>query len=76
MSYRLRVEQLREIASEHGDQTTYAIAKRCELDETALGRLLNGKTKPGVKTLLSFRRAYGKTLDELIEEDELAETAA
>jgi transcriptional regulator with XRE-family HTH domain len=68
MPYRLRVEQLREVASKHGDQTTYAIAKRCGINETALGRLLNGKTKPGVKTLLNFRRAYGKTLDELIEE--------
>jgi transcriptional regulator with XRE-family HTH domain len=68
MSYRLRVEKLRAVAQQRGDASGYAIAKRTGLSEPTISKLLRGKAQPGVKTLLIFRRTYGATVDDLIEE--------
>ncbi|MFD7016031.1 helix-turn-helix domain-containing protein [Streptomyces sp. NPDC059928] len=68
MSYRLRVDKLRDAALAHGDTSGYAIAQRTGLSESAVSRLLRGTVRPGVITLLSIRRVYGGTVDDLIEE--------
>ncbi|MFJ4990017.1 helix-turn-helix domain-containing protein [Streptomyces sp. NPDC088732] len=67
MPYRLRISHLLDIAAQKGDTTGYAIAKRTGLSEPSVSKLLNSKTKPGVKTLLLFKEAYGGTVDDLIE---------
>lgn len=76
MSYRLLTQELREIAGKRGDHSGYAIAKRTGLTEPTLSKLLNGKTQPGLATLLKFRRAYGCTIDDLIEEVDTTGAAA
>lgn len=68
MTYRLRVDRLRAAARQQGDRSQYAIAKRTGLSEPTISKLLSGRCQPGVKTLLTFRRAYGGTVDDLIEE--------
>lgn len=68
MQYRLLTNNLREAAKQHGDHSGYAIAKRTGLTEPTISKLLNSKTQPGLNTLLAFRRAYGCTIDDLIEE--------
>ncbi|WKD36563.1 helix-turn-helix domain-containing protein [Streptomyces xanthophaeus] len=68
MSYRLRVENLREAAREKGDRSGYAIARRTGLSEPTVSKLLRGTALPGLKALLMFDRAYGMTPDDLIEE--------
>ena len=66
--YRLRIDKLRDAARAKGDTSGYAIAQRTGLSEPSISKLLRGKTRPGVETLLTFRRVYGGTVDELIEE--------
>lgn len=68
MSYRLRVDKLREAAAAQGDESGYAIAQRTGLSEPTVSKLLRGKHLPGVKTLLMIRKVYGGTVDDLIEE--------
>lgn len=67
MSYRLRIARLLEAAAQTGDTTGYAIARRTGLSEPSVSKLLNSKTKPGVKTLLLISKAYGIPLDDLVE---------
>lgn len=76
MSYRLLTAQLRKVAKEQGDTSGYAIAKRTGLTEPTISKLLNGRTQPGLKTLLLIRKAYGCTIDDLIEELPTAEAVA
>jgi transcriptional regulator with XRE-family HTH domain len=66
--YRLRIDKLRDAARAKGDESGYAIAQRTGLTEPTISKLLRGKVRPGVETLLTFRRVYGGTVDELIEE--------
>lgn len=68
MSYRLRVSELRQAALAHGDKSGYAIAQRTGLSEASVSRLLRGTVRPGVITLLSIRKVYGISVDDLIEE--------
>lgn len=68
MSYSLRIDRLRDLATERGDRSQYAIAKRTGLSEPTVSKIVTGKNRPRLETLLILRRAYGCTLDELIEE--------
>lgn len=66
--YRLRIDKLRDAARAKGDESGYAIAQSTGLSEPTISKLLRGKTRPGVETLLILKRVYGGTVDELIEE--------
>ncbi|MFI0894862.1 helix-turn-helix domain-containing protein [Streptomyces sp. NPDC020983] len=66
-TYRLRAERLRQAAAECGDHTSYAIAKRTGLSQTAVGRLRKGVATPSVSSLMAFARAYGVPVEELVE---------
>ncbi len=68
MSYRLRIDKLLDAARAKGDDSGYAIAQRSGVSEPAVSRLLRGTAQPGVLTLLRFRKVYGGTLDDLVEE--------
>ncbi|MFF2650544.1 helix-turn-helix transcriptional regulator [Streptomyces sp. NPDC058045] len=68
MSYTLRVDRLRDLARKQGDESQYAIAKRTGLSEPTVSKIVSGKHRPRLETLLIIRRAYGCTVDELIEE--------
>lgn len=76
MSYRLLTANLRNVASKKGDTSGYAIAKRTGLTEPTISKLLNGRTQPGLNTLLAFRRAYDCSIDDLIEEVDAATAEA
>ncbi|MFF5670321.1 helix-turn-helix domain-containing protein [Streptomyces hygroscopicus] len=67
MSYRLRTDRLRDLAKAKGDESGYAIAQRTGLAESTISRLLRGKTQPGAKALMCFRKAYGATAEDLME---------
>lgn len=68
MEFELDVEKLRAVAAARGDVSGYAIAQRTGLDETTVSRLLRRKVRPGVKTLLILRKAYGARVDDYIRE--------
>ncbi|MFG2978818.1 helix-turn-helix domain-containing protein [Streptomyces sp. NPDC048331] len=68
MKYRLHIANLKQAAHTRGDTTQYAIAKRTGLSEPHVSKLLNHRSKPLVETLLVFKRTYGGTVDDFIEE--------
>ncbi|WP_405759544.1 helix-turn-helix domain-containing protein [Streptomyces sp. NBC_01420] len=72
----LHVARLREKAAEKGDATTYAIARRLQLRQSTVARLMAGETTPSVPTLCLMRTAYGLSLDDLVDETALAQRKA
>jgi transcriptional regulator with XRE-family HTH domain len=63
---RLNVEYLRKAAAQAGDGSAYEIAKRLNVSQSTMSRLLNGKCNPSALTQAKMRFAYGITLDELM----------
>lgn len=74
--YRFRADRLTEAASAAGDCSSYAIAKRTGLSESAVGRIREGTSAPTVDSLVALTTPYALTLDELIERLEPAEVSA
>lgn len=74
--FRLSTDKLRAAAQTKGDHTGYAIAKRTGIDESAISRLLQGKTQPGLNSALRLAAVYGTTVEALMEPVEAAEAAA
>ncbi|MFJ3173754.1 helix-turn-helix domain-containing protein [Streptomyces roseus] len=68
MPYRLRIDRLREAAAAAGDKTGTEIAQRTGLSQPQVSRLLGGKSKPLVETLIILKRVYGGRMDDFIEE--------
>lgn len=64
--YRLNGEELRKRARELGDESQRAIAKRAQVDETALSRQLEGHRSPSLETVISLAQAYGCRVEELL----------
>lgn len=56
-------------ARKAGDRTHAAIARRLELRQSTVSRLLKGRTVPTLPTLLAIRTAYGISLDDLVKDD-------
>jgi transcriptional regulator with XRE-family HTH domain len=71
-TYRFRAERLAEAAKKAGDRSSYAIAKRTGLSQTAVNRIRQGVVDPTVASLIALADPYQLTLDELIERVELA----
>ncbi|MFJ3923081.1 helix-turn-helix domain-containing protein [Streptomyces sp. NPDC090022] len=68
MTYRLRIDQLRDAARKAGDQRAVDIAKRTGISESAVSRMLRGRSTPGLGTIMKLRDTYGLTNTDLIEE--------
>jgi transcriptional regulator with XRE-family HTH domain len=68
---RLNTNRLREVAAEHGDTSDYKIAKRANVSQSTMSRLVNGNNLPGATTLAKFRTAYQLTAEELLILDDL-----
>ncbi|MFF0409167.1 helix-turn-helix transcriptional regulator [Kitasatospora sp. NPDC004745] len=66
---RLNVEYLRKAAAQAGDNTAYNIARRLNVSQSTMSRLINGKCNPSAATQAKIRRAYGISLDELMTAD-------
>ncbi|MFF4900546.1 helix-turn-helix domain-containing protein [Streptomyces sp. NPDC001068] len=56
-------------AAQVGDRTHAAIARRLQLRQSTVSRLIAGITAPSLPTLLAMRAAYGISLDDLVVED-------
>jgi DNA-binding phage protein len=56
--YRLNVTRLREVASEHGDHTAYAIAKRTGVSVSSAYRILDGEGQPDLISALRIADTY------------------
>jgi transcriptional regulator with XRE-family HTH domain len=70
-TYRFRADRLAEAAKKVGDRSSYAIAKRTGLSQTAVNRIRQGVVDPTVASLIALADPYQLTLDELIERVEL-----
>lgn len=67
MTYRLRIDRLREAAAAAGDKTGTEIAQRTGLSQPQVSRLLGGKSQPRYETVLLLRAAYDMAEADLIE---------
>lgn len=65
----LNGERVAAKARQAGDTTHAAIARRLDLRQSTVSRLLSGVTAPSLTTMLAIRAAYGISLDELVLED-------
>lgn len=65
--YRFRADRLTSAAKAVGDRSSYAIAKRTGLSQTAVNRIRQGASEPTVDSLVALAIPYNLTLDELIE---------
>ncbi|NDZ63618.1 helix-turn-helix domain-containing protein [Streptomyces cyaneofuscatus] len=65
--YRLRVNRLREIAAQHGDTSPAAIARRTEIAESSVYRILSGASQPDLISVLRLAKTYRTTVEELME---------
>lgn len=70
---RLRIDKLREIASEKGDTNGAAIARRTGIAESSVYRFLNGTAQPDLNSMLRVATAYGADIRQLMEPVEPAE---
>ncbi|WP_333769600.1 helix-turn-helix domain-containing protein [Streptomyces sp. IBSBF 2435] len=66
-TYRFRADRLTTAAKQVGDRSSYAIAKRTGLSQTAVNRIRQGTSAPTVASLVALAVPYNLTLDELIE---------
>jgi transcriptional regulator with XRE-family HTH domain len=66
-TYRFRADRLTSAAMAAGDRSSYAIAKRTGLSQTAVNRIRQGTSEPTVASLVALTAPYNLTLDELIE---------
>lgn len=66
-TYRFRADRLAEAARAAGDRSSYAIAKRTGLSQTAVQRIRKGTSEPTLASLIALAAPYQLTLDELIE---------
>lgn len=66
MRHYLSADVVRAAATQLGDRTDYAIARRLGLRQSTVSRLMAGRTVPTVTTLVAVRDAYGITLDDLV----------
>lgn len=71
--FRLRIDKLRAIASEQGDTTGYAIARRTGIAESSVYRYLNGTAQPDLNSMLRVARAYNADIAPLMEQIEPAQ---
>lgn len=65
--YRLRIDQLRRIAAEHGDTTKYAIHRTTGISQSSVYRILSGEQQPDLFSVLRFADAYDSTVEDLME---------
>jgi transcriptional regulator with XRE-family HTH domain len=56
-------------AEQAGDRTHAQIARRLNLTQSTVSRLLAGVTAPSLPTLLAIKAAYGVPLDDLVVDD-------
>lgn len=54
-------------AAAHGDRSCYAISRRTGIAESTLSRLRRRTATPATKTLLTLAKAYGLSVDDLID---------
>jgi transcriptional regulator with XRE-family HTH domain len=66
-TYRFRADRLTSAAEGAGDHSSYAIAKRTGLSQTAVNRIRQGASEPTVASLVALATPYGLGLDDLIE---------
>ncbi|MCR8946588.1 helix-turn-helix transcriptional regulator [Streptomyces sp. OUCMDZ-4982] len=65
--YRLDISRLREIAARHGDASPAAIARRTEIAESSVYRILSGRSQPDLISALRLAKTYRTTVEELME---------
>ncbi|MEV8477840.1 helix-turn-helix transcriptional regulator [Streptomyces sp. NPDC051173] len=65
--FRLRVDLLRDVARKKGDCSGYAIARRTEISESSVYRILSGTTQPDLNSMLRIHEAYGVHVEDLME---------
>ncbi|MGQ4514255.1 helix-turn-helix domain-containing protein [Streptomyces sp. DW26H14] len=66
-TFQLCSDRLTRAAAAKGDRSVYAIAKRTGLNQSALGRLRRGLTRPSARTLLTLAETYGLSVEDLVE---------
>jgi transcriptional regulator with XRE-family HTH domain len=74
-TYRFRADRLATAAEKKGDHSSYAIAKRTGLSQTAVNRIRQGLSEPTVASLVALATPYDLALDDLIERECLAASA-
>lgn len=76
--FRLSITKLREATEKLDDTTGYAIAQRTGIAESSVYRFLNGSAQPDLISMLRISRAYGATVEDLMEaiDEEPAEAIA
>lgn len=74
-TYRFRADRLATAAEKKGDCSSYAIAKRTGLSQTAVNRIRQGLSEPTVASLVALATPYDLALDDLIEREGLAADA-
>lgn len=74
--YRLNVARLREVAKQHGDRSTYAIAKRTGVNISSAYRILGGETQPDLISALRIAETYDLDLRTVMDRVEKPTTAA
>jgi transcriptional regulator with XRE-family HTH domain len=65
--YRFRADRLTEAARKAGDRSSYAIAKRTGLSQSAVNRIRQGTSVPTLDSLVALAWPYALSLDDLIE---------
>lgn len=65
--FSLCVSTLRRVAAEHGDNSGYAIARRTGIAESSVYRYLAGEAQPDLNSALLLARAYGITVEDLMQ---------
>ncbi|MFF5451821.1 XRE family transcriptional regulator [Streptomyces sp. NPDC012950] len=65
--YRFRIDRLREAAAAKGDTSGYAIARRTDIAESSVYRLLAGASQPDLITALRLGEAYEISVESLME---------
>lgn len=72
MPHQLNIQNLREAAASLGDHTGYAIAKRTQLSESTISRLLNHACQPTVATQNRFLDVYKLPINQLMTDEQVA----
>lgn len=65
--YRLRITALREAAAAKGDTSGYAIARRTDIAESSIYRILAGAAQPDLITALRLGETYEISVESLME---------
>lgn len=64
--YRLQIETLRKAAAAKGDTSGYAIARRTDIAQSSIYRILAGAAQPDLITALLLGETYEISVEELM----------